>query len=66
MMRWRIYVPDLPYNANFGIPTFFRQNPSIGSPLGPEIDLGHGVKAQAFSGGVVRWTPDVGAEIVSE
>src|SRR5438132_1436904 len=64
--RWNLLVPELAYNADFGIPTFWRQHPELGSPLGPEVDLGNGVTAQAFSGGVCRWTPGMGAEIVSE
>jgi hypothetical protein len=64
IQRWRAFVPSLPYNRDFGIPTFWRQHPELGSPIGHELDLGDGTRAQAFAGGVVHWTPS-GAEIVS-
>lgn len=66
LVRWRLFVPDCPYNAPFGIPTFWRAHPELGSPLEHERDLGGGVKVQSFAGGTVRWTPDVGAELVTE
>lgn len=66
LTRWNLLKKGIPYNASFGIPTFWRAHPELGSPLGSEQDLGNGVTAQAFSGGVVRYTADGGAEIVSE
>jgi hypothetical protein len=66
LARWNLIRQDIAYNSEFGIATFWRQHPELGSPLGPEEDLGDGVTAQSFSGGVCRWTPGVGAEIVQE
>jgi hypothetical protein len=66
LARWNLIRQDIDYHAEFGIPTFWRQHPELGSPIDQEQDLGDGVTAQAFSGGVVRWHPDTGAEIVSE
>lgn len=64
--RWNLIKTGIPYNPTFGIPTYFREHPELGSPLGAEIDLGNDVKAQAFTGGVVRFTPGVGVELVTE
>jgi hypothetical protein len=64
--RWDLVVAGIPYTHDFGIPTYWRQHPELGSPLGPELDMGGGVTAQAFTGGVVRFTPGVGAELVTE
>lgn len=57
-----------PYQQDFGIPTFWRQHPELGSPLGKEQDLDGvpGGKVQVFSGGVVRWIPAEGASVVTE
>jgi hypothetical protein len=60
LARWHIA-----YNASFGIPTYWREHPELGSPLGPELDLGSGVTVQAFTGGVVKFTPGVGVELVT-
>ena len=55
-----------PYNPDFGIPTYWRQHPELGSPLGPEVDIGDGATAQPFTGGVVKYVPGVGVELVAE
>jgi hypothetical protein len=64
--RWNLIRQDVPYNAAFGIPTFWRQHPELGSPLGPELNLGNGITAQAFTGGVVKYEPGVGVTLVTE
>jgi hypothetical protein len=63
--RWRLFVPDLAYNAEFGIPAFWLQHPEIGSPVGPERDLDDGGKAQTFTNAVVQWSQDEGARVVT-
>lgn len=64
--RWDALVGGIDYVPQNGIPTFWRQHPELGSPLGPETPLDGGGVAQAFAGGIVRWTPDNGAEVVTE
>lgn len=64
--RWALVKAGIDYNHDFAIPTYFRQHPEIGSPLGPEVDVGGGVTAQAFTGGVLKYTPAGGVEVVTE
>jgi hypothetical protein len=66
LLRWRLIRQDIVYNPAFGIPTYWRGHPEIGSPLGPELDMGGGVTAQAFTGAILRYTPGVGVEVVTE
>jgi hypothetical protein len=63
--RWRALVPDIPYAPDNGIPTFWRQHPELGSPLGAETQLDDGSVAQAFSGGVVIWDATTGARLAA-
>lgn len=65
LVRWNLLKKGIAYNPTFGIPTFWRQHPELGSPIDKETTLDDGSVAQAFSGGVVRYTSDGGAEIVS-
>jgi hypothetical protein len=64
--RWNAVKTGITYVPTNGIPTAWRQHPEWGSPLGPEIGIEGGGVAQAFTGGVVKWTPDRGAELVTE
>lgn len=64
--RWKAIRTTIPYNPSHAIPTFFREHPEVGSPLGPEMSLGDGGVAQAFTGGVLRWHPDTGVTVVKE
>lgn len=58
-LRWSLVKSGIAYSHDFAIPTFWRQHPEIGSPLGPEIDVGGGVTAQAFTGGVLAYANGV-------
>lgn len=64
--RWEALVPGIPYVAENGIPTFFRQHPEVGSPIGVETQLDDGGIGQVFSGGVVRWDSEAGAALVTD
>jgi hypothetical protein len=64
-VRWNAVKTNIPYNPENGIPTYFREHPEIGSPLGPELPIDSGGVAQAFTGGVIRWRPETGAELVT-
>lgn len=57
-----------PYHHSFGIPTFWRAHPELGSPITKEMDLDStpGGKVQVFTGGIVQWLPDQGASLVAE
>jgi hypothetical protein len=63
-VRWSAINTDVPYVPDSGIATFWREHPELGSPLGGEIGLDDGSVAQAFANGIVRWSPDGGAEQV--
>jgi len=64
--RWQALTDAADYVPENGIPTYWRQTPSLGSPLGPETPLDNGGVAQAFAGGVVIWDPDQGARLATE
>lgn len=64
--RWNAITTGIPYVAQNGIPTAWRQHPEWGSPIKPEVPLDGGGAAQAFTGGVVRWTPENGAQLALE
>lgn len=53
-----------PFVPGHGIDDFFVAHPEVGSPIGPEEELDGGGKIRAFSGGVVTWTEERGAELV--
>ncbi len=67
LARWKlIKATGIPYVPQNAIPTYFRQHPELGSPLGPELPREGGGVVQAFTGGAVRWTPEVGVELVTD
>ena len=67
MVIWKMFDPDMPYTAEFGIPTFWRQNISVlGSPQQREQTNDDGTISQAFSGGVVIYDQTNGARLVTE
>lgn len=62
--RWQLVVPALDYHHAFGIETFWREHPELGSPIGPEVTLDDGTNARPFVNGTVRWLGDH-AELVA-
>ena len=64
-MRWNAINTEVPYMADAGIATFWREHPELGSPLGGELTLDDGSVAQAFANGIVRWSPEEGAAQVA-
>ena len=62
---WTAVRADLPLNDALAIVHFWKQHwKELGSPVGPEHPSPDGKTYQAFSRGIVRWTPNVGAEMV--
>lgn len=64
--RWQAINKKIPYVPENGIPTFWRQHPELGSPLGFEVDIENGAVGQAFTGAVVVWDATSGARIAVE
>jgi uncharacterized protein with LGFP repeats len=64
-MRWKAINAEVIYAPDNAIAQFWRQHPELGSPLSGEIGLDEGGVAQAFANGIVRWSPETGAELVS-
>lgn len=63
--RWNAINADIPYLPDAGIAVYWRGHPELGSPLSAELGLDDGSVAQAFANGIVRWSPETGAEQVS-
>ena len=63
-VRWNAINADIVYAQDNGIAMFWRDHPELGSPLGSEVTLDDGSVGQAFANGIVRWTPEGGAEQV--
>ncbi len=64
-IRWNAINSDIPYLPDGGIAVFWREHPELSSPLGGELGPEDGSVAQAFANGIVRWSPETGAEQVS-
>lgn len=63
--RWQLLIPDLPYHPSWGIPTYWREHPELGSPIGPEVTLADGSQAQPFVNGTVVWSQAEGARLAA-
>jgi len=62
---WGAVRDDLAFDDALAIVGFWKENwKDLGSPVGPEHQSDDGNTYQAFARGIVRWKPDVGAEIV--
>jgi hypothetical protein len=60
-MRWNAIDPTIPFAPENAIGQYWLQHPELGSPLGPETPLDDGSVGQAFTNGVVTWSPHTGA-----
>jgi hypothetical protein len=60
-MRWQAVNAEVPYMPDSGIAIFWREHPELGSPLSGELALDDGGVGQAFTNGIVRWSPENGA-----
>lgn len=65
-MRWKAINADVLYVPENAITQFWRRNPQLGSPLSAEVGLDDGTVAQAFANGIVRWSAESGAVLVSD
>ncbi len=62
---WGAVRDDLAFDDALAIVAFWKGNwKELGSPVGPEHQGADGNTYQAFSRGIVRWKPNVGADIV--
>ena len=63
---WNATQSGAPFDKRLGICAFWADHyKELGSPSGPErSSTVVGVSYQAFTRGIVRWTPGKGAEIV--
>ncbi len=62
---WNAAGAGAPFNTTFGIVVFWTNHyKELGSPVGPEHVVGAGMAFQAFSRGIVKWDPAVGATIL--
>jgi hypothetical protein len=64
-IRWNAINAEVPYMAESGIATFWREHPELGSPLAGELALDDGSVGQAFANGIVRWSAEEGAAQVA-
>jgi hypothetical protein len=68
LARWNAFKTGIPYYPEFAIPTYWREHPELGSPINKEDQEdgeAPGVVLQSFTGGVVRWRPESGVELVT-
>lgn len=62
---WNAVRADLPFDDTLAIVSFWKGHwKELGSPVGPEHGGTDGSTYQAFSRGIVRWRPSVGAEML--
>jgi len=62
---WNAAGAGVPFNTAFGIVAFWKSHwKELGSPVGGEHDGGGGMRFQAFSRGIIKWDPAVGATIL--
>ena len=62
---WGAVRNDLPFDEALAIVAFWQEHwKELGSPVGPERITADGSVYQAFSRGIVRWTADVGPQIL--
>lgn len=67
LARWKlIKASGIPWVRDNAIPTYFREHAEVGSPLGPEMPIDGGGVVQAFTGCVLKWTPEGGVEVVTD
>lgn len=55
LVRWNLIKSGIAYNHDFAFPTYWRAHPEVGSPIGPEVNIGNGVIAQPFTGCVLKY-----------
>lgn len=65
-VRWNLAKPGIPYNHDFAIPSYWRAHPEVGSPIGPEMEIGDGASVQAFTSAVLKYEPGIGVTEVTE
>lgn len=65
MDLWAAARPGIPFNETFGICKFWMEHyKECGSPVGNESSDADGAVYQAFTRGIVKWTPGKGATLL--